>query len=53
MGLTVSAATTTNTSIELQWSDDTPGITNYKVCYHMVSYIVTIVMQVGVLKIMP
>ena len=38
MGLTVSAATTTNTSIELQWSDDTPGITNYKVCYHMFSY---------------
>ena len=31
VGLNVSAASVSNTSIELQWSDDTPGVTNFKV----------------------
>ena len=32
VGLDVSAFGVTNTSIGLQWSDDTPGITDFKVC---------------------
>ena len=31
VGLNVSAATVSNTSIGLQWSDDTPGFTNFQV----------------------
>ena len=48
--LTVSAPTVTNTSVELQWSDDTPGVTNYKVCLSHHSHelaIAATVMQVA------
>jgi len=33
MGLQISSANESNTTVELQWTDDTPGITYYKVCY--------------------
>ena len=41
VGLNVSAFSASNTSIGLQWSDDTPGITNFKVC----SYVCTSILQ--------
>jgi len=33
MDLQISRATASNTTIELQWTDDTPGINYFKVCY--------------------
>ena len=50
MGLTVSAPTITNTTIKLQWSDDTLGVTNYKVCFITHVTIAMMVMQIAVLK---
>ena len=41
VGLNVSAFSASNTTIGLQWSDDTPGITNFKVC----SYVCTSILQ--------